>query len=162
LVLISIILILGTSAFAQKYAVLHKVGTTKEIRFKSGDEIRFKLKVDDHYRREHIVSISDTALHFHYFSVSFIEIDKIDVRDRRFSSFNWKTVGTALQIAGIGYIALDSFNKTVVQGDSFEFEESVWVTGAILAAAGTLIKVAKPKRVKLGPKYKMRYFEMPY
>jgi len=162
LLLIAFFILAGTLVNAQKYAVLHKVGTSKEIRFKSGDEIRFRLKGEDHFRRDYIISISDSALHFHYHTVSFIEIDKVDIRGRRFNTFNWKGVGTALQIAGIGYVAIDSFNKTVVQGDSFDFEEPVWITGAILAGTGTLIKLAQPRKVKLGPKYKMRYFEMPY
>lgn len=160
--LFGIILFIGISAYGQKYAVLHKIGSSKEIRYKSGDEIRFKLKNEDHYRRDHIISVSDTALHFHYSSISFLEIDKIDIRGKRFNTFNWKTIGTAFQIAGVGYVAIDSFNRTVVQGDTFEFDETVWITGGILVGVGTLIKLSQPKKVKLGLNYKLRYFEMPY
>jgi hypothetical protein len=146
---------------AQEFGILEKTGTDKKIYFKSGDEIRYKLKNEDHFRRGHIISVSDSGFQFHYHLILFREIEKVDIRGKRWGNFDWNKTGLFVQIAGIGYIALDTFNSTVVQGETYEFDQSVWVTGGAIFLAGTALRFTKPKKIKLGGRYKFRYLDLP-
>ncbi|GEM_PF-2566760 len=147
---------------AQNVLMLEKAGTNKKVFFKSGDEIRYKLKGEDHYRKDHIVSLKDSSIIFHYNKIGVEEISEIDIRKKDFIKFNLKKTGTVLQISGAVYILLDQFNKTVVQGNDWEFEGDVWITGAILVGVGTAIKFLHPKKFKVGGKYKLHIIDINY
>lgn len=162
---ISFVILLCTisiCACGQNVLMLQKEGTKKKTFFKSGDEIRYKLKGEDHYRRDYIVSIKDSSLIFHYNKINIDEISEIDIRKKNFIKFNFKKTGNALQLSGIMYIVLDNFNKGVVQGRELEFEEDVWLTGAVLIAAGTGVKFLHPKKFKVGGRYKLRIININY
>lgn len=161
-----LLLLVLTSAFslhlhAQEFAILQKSGSQKEIYFKSGDKIRYQLKTDDHFRRDHIISVSDSGFQFHYYQVLFRDIAKVDIKGKRWGNFSWDKIGLIVQIAGVGYIVIDTFNRTVVQGNSFEFDEAVWITGGAMFLAGTAMRFAQPKRIKLGGRYRFRYLNLP-
>jgi hypothetical protein len=69
-------------------------------------------------------------------------------------------IGKYAQIAGIGYILVDQFNKVVVQGQEAVFEEEVWIVGGLIFLGGTTLKLLSPKKVKLGGKYRIRYMNL--
>jgi hypothetical protein len=147
--------------YAQEFAILEKSGTEKKVYFKSGDEIRYQLKGEDHFRRGNIISVSDSGFQFHYNQILFREIEKVDIKGKRWGNFNWNKTGLLIQIAGLGYIAIDAFNSTVVQDASYEFDQSVWITGGTIFLVGTALRFTKPKKIKLGGRYKFRYLNLP-
>lgn len=150
------------SSHGQNVLLLEKSGTKKKTIFKSGDEIRFKLKGEKHFRQDHIISIKDSSIIFHYNKINLDEISEIDIRRKDFLDINLKQIGTLMQISGGMYIVLDQFNKTVVQGREWQFEEDVWVTGAVLLAAGTGIKFLHPRKFKVGGRYKLHIININY
>jgi len=164
LILTSTILffLLTGNLFAQNVLMLEKTGSNKRTFFKSGDEIRYKLENEDHFRRDYIVSLKDSSIVFHYNKIDIDEIEVVDISKKDFIKVNLKKIGTLLQVSGGFYILLDQFNKTVVQGKEWEFEEDVWITGAVLVAAGTAIKFLHPRKFKVGRKYKLRIININY
>lgn len=144
---------------AQKYMVVSNA--RKQIYYKSGEIIRYKLKTEDHFRKSAIISVTDTAMKIKNYIIGYDEIDKIDIRGKSTGTFNWSRLGGYMQIAGIAYIAIDQFNKTVVQGNPWEFESDVWITGAIIFAGGTILRIIDPRKVKIGTKYKIKYLIIP-
>lgn len=155
-------LLFAISTFGQNVLMLDKSGTRKKTFFKSGDDIRYKLKGEDHFRQDYIVSIKDSSLIFHYNKININEISTIDIRNKNFIKFNLKQAGTLLQISGAMYIVLDQFNKNVVQGREWEFEDDVWITGAVLIAAGTGVKFLHPRKFKVGGRYNLRIININY
>jgi hypothetical protein len=85
----------------------------------------------------------------------------VDIKGKKTGSFIWNQIGWLMQMAGVGYIVLDQFNKTLIQGNPWEFESEVWIIGAAIFAGGTIIRVVDPKKVKIGPKYSIKYIEFP-
>jgi len=164
LILTSTILffLLTGNLFAQNVLMLEKTGSNKRTFFKSGDEIRYKLENEDHFRRDYIVSLKDSSIVFHYNKIDIDEIEVVDISKKDFIKVNLKKIGTLLQVSGGFYILLDQFNKTVVQGKEWEFEEDVWITGAVLVVAGTAIKFLHPRKFKVGRKYKLRIININY
>jgi hypothetical protein len=141
--------------------VLQKHGTEKRIYYSSGDEIRFSLKIEDHFRKDHIIAVTDSGFQFHYHFIRFEEIDRVDIRGKKWGNFNWNSAGLMVQIAGLGYIAIDTFNKTVVQGEAFEFDKTLWITGGSIFLAGTAMRFLQPRKIMLGGKYGFVYLEIP-
>jgi len=140
-----------------EYLVLEKTFSNKQIQYSSGDEISYKLKEEDFYRIDHIIALNDSAIEFHYHQILFHEIDKINIKGQRFSGANFRSIGSKLQIVGIGYIIIDQFNQVVVRGEDGSFNQNVWISGGVIYIAGTIMKITHPKKVTLGGKYRIRY-----
>lgn len=148
-------------ALAQReFIVVEKTLKNKQIVYSSGDEISFKLKGEDFFRTDHIIALNDTSIEFHYNRIAYHEISEINIKGKRFSNFNVRSVGTYAQVIGIAYIAIDQFNQVVVSGQDASFNENVWLAGGLIFAGGTLLKLLEPKKVKLGGKYRIRYMNI--
>ena len=141
---------------AQRSAVITKAGTERQVWYSAGDEIRFRLHGEDHYRRSTIHSVSDTGLVFKHFSIGFSEIEVVDLQGRRFAMFPFRSVGSMLIAGGAGFVAIDWFNQQVVQGNKYEVSEGLLITGAAAVAAGGTLLLLEPKKLRLGEKYRMR------
>lgn len=149
----------GQATGQNRFIVVEKMFTDKQIVYRAGDEIVYKLKREKFFRNNRIVSLNDSAMVFHYVNILYHEIEAVDIRGHRFGG-SWRGIGTILQFVGIAYIAIDQFNQVVVGGDPASFNEEVWIAGGVIAAAGTLMKLASPKKVKLGGKYRIRYMNI--
>ena len=145
---------------AQNYLVLERSGSKKDTNFKIGETMRFKLNSEKFYRKDQIVNLEDSTIEFKGYKVYLNEIEKIDISKKRFSGFNFNEIGKLIQIAGAGYVVLDQFNKYVVQGQQWEFEQDVWITGGILFGTGTILRLLHPKRFTISPHNKIYIFEM--
>ncbi len=143
-----------------EYIVVEKTLTDKQIKYSSGDEISFKLKGENFFRTDHIVALNDSSIEFHYNNILYREISQVNIKGHRFTGLNIHSIGTYAQIAGIGYIVIDNFNKVVVQGQDAVFEKEVWIVGGIIFLGGTILKLLNPKKVKLGGKYRIRYMNL--
>lgn len=141
---------------------MEKTLTSKQIVYSSGDPISYKLKEEDFFRNDHIVALNDSAIEFHYNQILYHEIAQINIKGKRFGGINLKSIGTTAQIVGIAYIAVDQFNQVVVRGEDASFNEDVWIAGGAIFAAGTVLKMLSPKKIKLGGKYRIRYMNLNY
>ena len=136
--------------------------TDKQIKYSSGDDISFKLIGEDFFRTDHIVALNDSSLEFHYYQILYREIRQVNIKGHRFSGIDIHSIGTYAQIAGIGYIVIDNFNKIVVQGQDAVFEKEVWIVGGLIFLGGTILKLLSPNKVKLGGRYRIRYMNLNY
>lgn len=143
----------------QKFIVVEKVFSSKQVVYSSGDDIKFKLKEEDFYRTNHIIALNDTAIEFHYYTIAYLEIDAIDIRGHRFGT-NLRGIGGTLQFVGLAYIAIDQFNQVVVRGEDASFNENIWLAGGAIFAGGTILKLLSPRKLKLGNKYRIRYMNI--
>lgn len=143
-----------------EYIVVEKTLSNKQIEYSSGDEIKYKLLGEDFFRKDHIISLNDSSIEFHYHNILYSEISQVNIKGKRFTSFDIYNIGKYAQIVGIGYIAIDMFNKTVVQGQDAVFEEEVWIVGGMIFIGGTILKLCSPRKVKLGGKYRIRYMNL--
>lgn len=153
---IYLLFLLPLPVLAQRAAVISKAGTEREVWYSAGDEIRFRLHGEDHFRRSTIRSVSDTGLVFQHFSIGFSEIEVVDLQGRRFAMFPFRSVGSMLIYGGVGFIAIDWFNQQVVQGNKYEVSEGLLIAGAAAVAAGGTLLLLEPKKLRLKGKYRMR------
>ena len=144
----------------REYIVVEKTLTDKQIKYSSGDNISYKLKDEDFFRTDHIVALNDSSIEFHYNHILYREISQVNIKGHRFTGIDYRNIGTFAQIAGVGYIVIDNFNKVVVQGQDAVFEKEVWIVGGLIFLGGTILKFLSPKKVKLGGKYRIRYMNL--
>ena len=161
LIVFPLVLLSKEMAVAQsEYLVLEKTLTDRSVTYSSGDDITFKLKEEDFFRTNHIIALNDTAIEFHYYSVNYLEIEKVYMKRKRLSGFNLRQLGTYAQIAGLGYIAIDQFNQVVVRGEDPSYNEDVFFVGGCLFIGGTVLKFLEPRKVRVGGKYRLRYMNL--
>ncbi len=144
----------------REYIVVEKTLTDKQIKYSSGDNISYKLKVEDFFRTDHIIALNDSSIEFHYNQILYSEISEINIKGERFTKANYKSIGSTLQFVGIGYIAIDQFNQVVVRGEEASFNQGVWIAGGLIFLGGTILKLLSPKKVRLGGKYRIRYMNL--
>jgi hypothetical protein len=151
----------GNVLIAQmEFIVVEKTLSNKQVQYSSGDEITYRLKVDDFFRTDHIVALNDTAIEFHYHQIPYDEIAEVDIRGKSFGNVNFARMGTTIQVVGLGYITVDQFNQVLVSGDDPSFNSNVWLAGGLIFAGGTAMKFFTPKKVKIGRKYRIRYMNI--
>lgn len=146
----------------REYIVVEKTLSNKQIKFSSGDKITYKLWEEDIFRTDHIVALNDTSIEFHYTNIQYKDIAEVDIKGKKFSSFDLKSAGGKVQIAGVALIAIDAFNQVVVRGEEATFNQGIWIIGGSLFLGGSIMRWATPKKVKLGGKYKIRYMNLNY
>jgi hypothetical protein len=144
----------------REYIVVEKTLKSKQIKYSSGDEISYKLAGENFFRTNHIIALNDSSIEFHYNNIKYSEISQVNIKGKRFGNMDLYNIGKYTQIAGIGYILVDQFNKVVVQGQEAVFEEEVWIVGGLIFLGGTTLKLLSPKKVKLGGKYRIRYMNL--
>ncbi|MDZ7604937.1 MAG: hypothetical protein U5K79_04970 [Cyclobacteriaceae bacterium] len=155
------VLLCKENALAQsEYLVLEKTLTDRSVTFSSGDDITFKMKEEDFFRTNHIIALNDTAIEFHYYSVNYLEIDKVYLKHKRLSGFSPRQIGNYAQIAGLGYIAIDQFNQVLVRGEDASYNADVFLVGGLIFVGGTVLKFLEPRKVRVGGKYRLRYMNL--
>lgn len=163
LILIFLQLGIVQSVTAQReYIVVEKTLSNKQIKYSSGDKISYKLAEEDFFRTDHIIALNDSSIEFHYKQIKYGEIAQVNIKGHRFGGMDLSNIGSYAQIVGIGYIAIDQFNQVVVRGEDASFNEGVWLTGGLIFTGGTILKLVKRKKVKLGGKYRIRYMNLNY
>jgi hypothetical protein len=144
----------------REYIVVEKVMSGKQIVYSSGDEITFRLKDEDFFRKDHIVALNDSSIEFHYNTINYDEIASVNIKDQRFGKLNLRSIGSKIQFVGIAYIGIDQFNQVVVRGEDASFNENVWIAGGLIFMGGTILKWLSPKKLNLGGKYRIRYMNL--
>ena len=158
--LLSHILCYEPAQAQSEYLVLEKTLSDRAVIYRSGDKITFRLKGEDFYRTNHIIALNDSSIEFHYYSVNYLEIDKIYLKRQRLSGFSLRMIGTYSQIAGLGYIAIDQFNQVLVRGEDPTFNDEVFIVGGLIFVSGTLLKFLEPRKIRVGGKYRLRYMNL--
>ena len=145
-----------TGAHSQEFLVLEKTGTKKRHEYYSGDEIIFKLNDEDGFRSDEILSFQNAAIIFESGSVPLKDIEKVSLSNK---SSPWKGIGGSLIVAGLGYMLIDLFNKTISSGDVY-IDEKVARSAGILVASGFLLKAVGNKRVSLKKNWRLRIVDI--
>jgi hypothetical protein len=132
------------------YLLLHKAGSNKSAVFYEGEEIRYKMKGEDHFRRAHIAGLRGDTIRFHYQKVSLAEIEVVDIRGKNFQKFSWSSAGDKVIVAGAVYMLADYVNQELIQDDAGGVSEATFVAGGSIIAAGIIMKFLKQRYFRTG------------
>lgn len=157
-ILVLLFLLLGSQlAVSQVYMVARKKGTMRKYEYFVGSKIVYKQKGQEVYFTDRITEFGDSTLVLENNILLTSQIAELDVRNAESNRSEFlRASETLLPTLGIGLLAIDLFNHTVVDGNSFELDRSTTTTAGILVAAGYGLKFARRKKVDLtNPKFEV-------
>lgn len=119
--------------------------------FEEGEYIRFRIKGDQNYSRALIQGIHPGFIIVADDTVHTYDIEIVDVRKKKLTSFKLSSMGKGLMLAGAGLFLVDLFNTTVIIDSDYNVEDSAWRGSAVLLGLGTLMQFVnndyfRPKR----------------
>ncbi len=115
---IALLILLSSSLLAQQsYLYLNKIGRTTKVKFFEQELIRLRLKGDEFFVSGRITGFDKDAIKVSGVVIPITEIKSIDIRDKNFSMFSFRSTPGKLAFAGYGYTAIDWFNRRVVAGE---------------------------------------------
>ncbi|HNP94581.1 MAG TPA: hypothetical protein PKJ63_03100 [Cyclobacteriaceae bacterium] len=109
-------------------------------RFEEGESIRFKKKGDDGYSVALIQGIHPGFIIVADDTVYTYEIDVVDVRKKKLTTFKVSSIGKGLMVAGAGLFLVDLFNTTVIINSDYRIKDSAWRGSAVLFGLGTFMQ----------------------
>lgn len=134
---------------SQSFLYLKKLTGKQSVVYKTGDEILFQLKGDDHFSQGIIESFGEDYFVIHETEIKLTDIYRYDVRGLTGDHFNYQvSSNTLLVAAGLLPLAELANQQVSGSGDDTGIHHSVWVTSASLIAGGLIIKWMEPRYFK--------------
>lgn len=152
LLLLSLIGI-GNCGFGQRtFLMLQKQNKNKNVYYKVGDKISFRLNESRIKTTGEILELQDSVVVFKGFEVGIAEISSIYIDEKTRWWLRFKIEQLCL-IAGGGYLLLDIINN----GD---LSENTLIISGTMIAAGIIAKVLIGNRVKIRSRTKLRIVKL--
>lgn len=144
---------ISSYSYCQDFLVLEKMGTKKRYVFYVDDPITFKIK-ETGFNTDAIVALTDSTIVFAGGSVPLKEIVGVSLKGLN----EWVAAsGITLMIAGFGYLIIDQFNNSIIQGNGISTDDGVIKTSAILAGIGFLMYTLARKNVNTAKNWRLRH-----
>lgn len=143
-----------------KYIFLHKQGSPSGYKIRIGDKFGYKYHDQDDYYYGQIVDLRDSTIVLNSGEIGVNEIASVRVAHLSKSYLNLNTIGSFLQIGGIGYLVIDQFNQAVVNGDGLGVGKSVGTSTAIFVAVGSAIRLLKMKNFRITGMNRIKIIEL--
>jgi hypothetical protein len=145
------------SAFSQTYLVARKKGSTRKFEFFVGSQITYRQKGYNTFFQDRITEFADSTVVMDNNILLLSQIEEIDVRN---ASSNrapiLRSIESILPSIGIGLMAIDIFNNTVIDGQDFSLDRSTTTTAATLVTVGYAMKFMRRKKLDLtNPKFEI-------
>lgn len=142
----------NTTIKAQKYLLLRKVGKPYSIIYNEGESMRFRLKGERFFTKGLIQGFGKDDIRFHYYRIKLDEIAEVDVSNKNFTVFSFRSGPGKLVVSGLGYLLLDQFNQTVIRGESLGVSKQTAIVSGALTTSGFVLKGIQKKRFKMRKK----------
>ncbi|GAB5525733.1 MAG: hypothetical protein Roseis2KO_36050 [Roseivirga sp.] len=140
----------AASVDAQVYLTLRKKGSTRKYQYFRGSKITYKMKGYDQFFTDRITDFADSTIILENNIILVSQLHEVDIRN---ASSNrpaiWNAGETALPTIGIGLLALDIFNHSVIDGNDFSLDKGVTTTSGVLITTGYALRIMRRKIIKL-------------
>ncbi|MCE7991439.1 MAG: hypothetical protein HEP71_05640 [Roseivirga sp.] len=143
------------SADAQVYLTLRKKGSTRKYQYFKGNKITYKMEGYDRFFTDRITDFADSTIILENNIILIDQLYEVDVRNAASNRpAIWNAGETALPTIGIGLLALDIFNHSVIDRNEFSLDRGVTTTSAVLVTTGYALRIMRRKFIKLhNPKF---------
>ena len=152
-----IFICIGGSLFAQQfegpYLLLKKSGSTKQVIFNEGDEIRYRIRGEDYFRKSLILGLREDSVRFHYFNVAIRDFEVIDIRGMQFQRFHFDSGGVKVIMAGMLFLAGDYINQKLIQDEPGGLSAQTWAISGGLVGVGLLMQLFQKRNFRPGGRY---------
>ncbi|MGW8122277.1 hypothetical protein ACV07N_06410 [Roseivirga echinicomitans] len=151
------LLFVSEAAFSQAYMVVRKKGSMRKYEYFVGSKIVYKQKGQKVFFTDRITEFADSTLVLDNNILLTSQIAEIDIRNAESNRSDFLSVSeTLLPTVGIGLIAIDLFNHSIVDGKRLSLDRSTTTTAGVLIATGYTMKLVRRKKVNLmKPKFEI-------
>ncbi|MDQ3536147.1 MAG: hypothetical protein M3421_11035 [Bacteroidota bacterium] len=143
----------------QRYLLMDKIGGRQRREFYPGNELKFKLKGEDHFNTAQIIHLQDSLIIFYEGVINVKDIKTIKT-PRRTSSILGVSRTAKIRIAGIGLIIIDQINTIVVAGEPFSISSGVFIVGGSLVAFSYIIDLSQKNKFKIRRNRRLRIIDV--
>lgn len=150
-----LLLVMASEAFSQTYMIVRKKGSTRKYQYFVGSEIVYKQKGREVFFTDRITEFADSTIVMENNILLISQLEELDVRNTESNRAPYLRVSEGLlPTVGIGLLAIDLFNNSVIDGNEFSLDRSTTATAVSLTAIGYGLKLARRKKVNLNkPKF---------
>jgi len=135
---------------AQSYLLLRKKGSMRRYTFFKGSEMVYRMKGYDQFFTDRITDFADSTIILENNILLIEQLDVVDVRNARSNrSTIVRNAEGLLPVAGVGLMALDIVNHSVIDGNEFSLDQRTTITAAAMVASGYALKFMRRKYIKL-------------
>lgn len=144
-----LIFFLGFSTvYGQKFLALEKLGKTNRTTYYPGEEITYKNLSEEFERTDALIDLDFekklVIFRFDTMSISDFDYIRITPKGGVFSPYT----GLTIAVVGGAFFLIDMFNRAVVQGQPYTFDESTAQISLIIVGTGLLIYSFKKTKFK--------------
>ena len=138
-----------------QYLVLRKKGSKRKYEYTVGTTFKYKQKGFDMYFTDRITDFADSTIILENNLISIDQIAEVDIQNAYSNRADILMLGeNYLPWIGVGLLAIDLVNHTLVDGNDFSSDRGVTTFSGILVATGLSLRFFRRKRVKLtNPKF---------
>lgn len=154
-----IAVLLGLFIYSQslqaQYLVLRKKGSKRKYEYVAGNTITYKQKGYDTYFTDRITDFADSTIILENNLITIDQIAEVNIENAFSNRKEILKLGeNYLPIIGVGLLAIDLFNHTVVDGNDFRLDQGVTTVSGILVATGLGLRLFRRKKIDLtNPKF---------
>lgn len=153
------LLILISTTFAamaqNQYLLLYRAGKQQHSKYNVGESIRFKFTGDDEYSVGTITSISDSLIFFDTYAIRPDTIAVVDISRKPYHSSGIRDGAALLAVAGVGYVAIDWFNRVVVSKERGGLDKRILRTSGGFLAGSVLLSALRKKSFIINGKHRI-------
>ncbi len=135
------------------YLLLKKSGTSKQVVFREGDQIRYRMRGEDHFRKGLILGLRRDTVRFHYFEVPLSDFEVIDISSHNFQNFHYSHGGDKVIIAGVLFLAADFVSQKLIRDEEGELSPATYAISGGIIGAGFLMKLFHKRKFRPGGRY---------
>ena len=154
-----ITLLLGLFILAQtaqaQYLVLRKKGSKRKYEYTVGSMFKYKQKGFDMYFTDRITDFADSTIILENNLIAIDQIAQVDIQNAFSNRAEILMLGeNYLPWIGVGLLAIDLINHTLVDGNDFSLDRGVTTVSGVLVATGLSLRFLRRKKVDLtNPKF---------
>lgn len=154
-----ITLLLGLFLLVQtaqaQYLVLRKKGSKRKYEYTAGTKLVYKQKGFDMFFTDRITDFADSTIIMENNLITLDQIEIVDIQNAYSNRKEILMIGEAyLPWMGVGLMAIDLINHSIVDGNDFSLDQGVTTVSAAMIVTGLGLKAARRKKIKLtNPKF---------
>lgn len=142
-------------SIAQNYLIVRKIGSTRKFEYFAGDSFTYQQKGEPLYFTDIITELKDSLIVLENNIINISQIKAIDVRGAESNRPRiYRAAEVTLPTMGIGLLAIDLINNSIIEGNEFSLDGGTTSTAAVMVGTGLLLRTIRRKKIDLeNPKF---------
>lgn len=145
-----VLFFLAEVSWAQNYLIVRKIGSTRKFEYYAGSSLTYLQRGEPLYFTDVITELRDSLIVLENNIINVSQIQAIDVRGAESNRPGiFRVAEFTLPTLGIGLLAIDFINNSIVEGNEFSLDEGTTTAAATMIGTGLILKAVRRKKIDL-------------